>query len=103
MKDDQWWQCPIIECGKTHSKPHYAFPDQVDLTKKPMQEGRVLYGREDGKDYDHCDVGKDGSMITKTGPEIDLDGHVAGLFCPHCGWLEENIVIIKEKKRRRRR
>lgn len=101
-KDDQWWQCPVSECGKTHSKPHYAFPDQLDMTKKSMQEGRVLYGREEGKGYDQCDAGKDGKMIKGTGPPIDLDGHPAGLFCPHCGWLEDNVIIIKEKKRRRR-
>lgn len=103
MKDDKSWLCPEPTCAKHHSKPHYAFPDQVDLTKKPMEEGRVLYGREDGKGYPQCDIGKDGKMIKGTGPDIDIDGYPAGLFCPHCGWIEDNLVIVKESVKKRRR
>ena len=102
MKGDKDWQCPVPECGKKHSKPHYAFPDQVDLTRKPLESGRVLYGREEGKDTYYCDSGKDGKLIKGTGPDTDIDGRPAGLFCPHCGWIEDMVIIIKEKKRKRR-
>lgn len=85
------WKCPV--CDKQHSKLHYPFADQLDAKKKPDEVGRVKYGREDKYD---CDSFKEkGKPIT--GPAIDKDGNPNSLFCPHCGWIEEIILIVKTK------
>jgi hypothetical protein len=107
------WQCPNYECGKKHSKLHYAFPGQVDHKKMVMEEGRVKYGREEGKDI-ACGIMKDEGAMDKmkklgksimnkeeieseTGPAFDKDGNPSPLFCPHCGWEEELVIILKVK------
>ena len=99
------WQCPNYECGKKHSKLHYAFPDQVDHKKMVMEPGRVKYNREEGKGDDQCEMFKGDTDINKmdtndkgvTGPATDKDGNPSPLFCPHCGWEEELVIIVKTK------
>lgn len=89
------WTCP--ECKKYHSKPHYAFTGQVDFTKNPKEEGRVKFNRE-GSNMS-CDDNKHDTptkqMKEQTGPDIKVNGGHTPLFCPHCGWVEEIVNIIK--------
>ena len=98
------WRCPNYECGKKHSKLHYAFPDQIDHKKMVMEPGRVKYNREEGKSDNNCELFKGKTDIEKmdgdsksTGPAFDKDGNPNPLFCPHCGWEEELIIILKTK------
>jgi len=77
------WICP--SCGKHHSKPHFPFKGQVDYSLQPGVEGRVKNKREDK------------GTCTATGP-MELENMVQGLFCPHCGWQEDIITIMKDKK-----
>ena len=97
------WTCPI--CKKYHTKPHYAFPGQVDLSLAPEQDGRVKWGREEGG-VSSCDTPKDwlGSIPRKiiskfkkqnTGDQVKKNGGQAPLFCPHCGWIDDIINIVK--------
>lgn len=91
------WECP--ECKKVHDKPHYAFPDQVDLSKDPKQPGRVKFNREGsttGCDYNKKEDTPIRSDLTgKTGPDTTPDGLPSPLFCPHCGFLLEAEYILK--------
>lgn len=95
------WTCPVRGCRKYHSKPHFAFPGQINYKKKPLEPGRVKFNREDG-----CGGALKGDteirteLGSKTGPEtVTIHGQVfaAPLFCPHCGWEEEFIYIFKIK------
>lgn len=101
------WCCP--KCIKYHTKPHYAFPGQIDTTKEPKQEGRVRFGRED--DFGDCDtsatdgyIGKIPARIIKlfnkqkTGEQFKGDNIQKPLFCPHCGFLDTIICIVKVTK-----
>jgi rubredoxin len=90
------WTCPV--CGKSHSKAHYAFPRQIDKKLEPDTPGRVKFDRED-KGY--CESAK-GDTKKKygnksTGQEFDKKGVPRPLFCPHCGWEQEQIIINKIK------
>jgi hypothetical protein len=82
------WKCP--DCNKKHSKPHFAFPDQVDTNKQVSEEGRVKYERE----------GKSGCFDGETGPDFEIDECnrivMKGLFCPHCGFVHDITNIIKK-------
>lgn len=89
------WQCP--ECNKEHSKLHYPFPDQLDPKKKPDEVGRVKYGREDKYDCDSFKEKVKGILKPVTGPAKDKDGNPSPIFCPHCGFVEEIIIIVKTK------
>lgn len=101
------WKCPTYGCEKEHSKLHYAFPDQIDRKKKPLEPGRVKYNREEGKGDKNCEAFKGDTDIDKmddytndkntTGPAFDKDGNPSPLFCPHCGWEEELVIILKVK------
>jgi len=92
------WTCP--SCHKYHSKPHFAYPGQVDLTKAPTMEGRVKFNRE-GSQMDCDDAKKYDTpikvMAEATGPRFSKVGKMKGLFCPHCGWMEAIINIVKVK------
>jgi hypothetical protein len=76
------WTCPI--CDHHHTKPHFAFPDQVNFKKQSNEEGRVKKNRES----------KDSVCEAKHGP-IEIKGKQQPMFCPHCGWLDELLYIIK--------
>lgn len=95
------WTCPV--CFKYHSKPHFAFPDQIDYSKKPQEVGRVKFNREGSQMS--CDEPKKYDTPVKVFPQAtgdmkDEDGLQHPLFCPHCGWEEGIIQIIKVKSRR---
>lgn len=69
-----------------------------------MEVGRVKYNREEGKGDDKCEMFKGDTDIDKmeekdnaTGPAFDKDGNPSPLFCPHCGWEEELVIIVKTK------
>ncbi len=94
------WKCP--NCNKVHSKPHFAFPNQVDETKKAGTVGRIKekFRREnaDGTGNDvTCDeyVSKEG-----TGP-VKINDKQAPLFCSHCGWVDELIYFSKIKTKKK--
>lgn len=93
------WTCP--ECGKYHTKPHFAFPDQVDRNKRPTDYGRVRFNRAMKNGDDALDLSQPvrNEYIGQQGPMI-LDDKVQGLFCPHCGWEEHviNIIIGEDSK-----
>ncbi len=96
------WLCP--SCGKYHTKPHFAFPGQVDKKHRPGVEGRVKFNRE-GADMS-CDDDKRDTPIKvmkeATGNQFKQDGNHRQLFCPHCGWLDDIICIVKTTKRRKK-
>jgi len=79
------WTCP--KCQHFHSKPHYAFKGQIDHELEPEQEGRVKFSREEK--YDDC-----GDSMT-TGPQLKKNGNQRAIFCPHCGWEDTIICIMK--------
>ena len=80
------WTCP--ECQHYHSKSHYSFKGQIDHDLEPNQVGRVKFSRE-GK-FDDC---KD-SMTT--GMQFKKNDIQRPIFCPHCGWEDTIICIIKK-------
>lgn len=91
------WTCPY--CDRHHSKPHFAHPGQVDYTKEPAEVGRVIFNREDPQSA--CDSYKDDTKRKKeyegkTGPDRDAAGIPTPLFCPHCGYIGEIVVLIKK-------
>ena len=96
------WTCP--DCHKYHSKPHYAHKGQIDYSKEPQQIGRVKFGREDS--YGDCDSMKGDTpsvphrILKKlagknTGDQFKKNGNQHPLFCPHCGWEDTIICIMK--------
>ncbi len=87
------WECP--ECGHHHDKPHFPYKGQVDYTKAPQDPGRVKFNRvlKSGKLDTLQPIDK---KLKGTGPMI-LEEKVQGLFCPHCGWVEDIITIMKDK------
>jgi hypothetical protein len=94
------WSCPNPKCRKYHSKPHYAYTGQIDFTKQPSESGRVKFNREGSQmscesnnKYDTPYI----EMKESTGPDTKVNGGHTPLFCPHCGWIEEIINIIKVK------
>ena len=94
------WTCPV--CKKYHSKPHFAFPDQVDFTKSPLTPGRVKFNRE-GSQMDCDDPKKYDTPIKvfkeETGQMLEtMSLGINPLFCPHCGWVEDVINILKVKQ-----
>ena len=86
------WTCP--SCQHKHTKPHFAFPKQVDHKKEAGVVGRIRdkFSREGKDDTGSCD-----DYIKKygTGPVEDQHGKQNPLFCPHCGWLDDLIHITK--------
>jgi hypothetical protein len=98
------WVCDPAQdgCGKEHSKPHFEWPGQIDRTKKPGEEGRVVFNRiKDEKVDVHMPVNPD--LVDKEAPMLDEKGHPKPLMCPHCGATQEGIVLIKTAKKRRRK
>lgn len=94
MKQDEGWECNT--CGKQHSKAHYAFDGQIDHMVDPDTEGRILFNRAE-----RYGAGLKGDTEFKyqrdeTGPAINKDGVPNGLFCSHCGFEQEIIVISKK-------
>ncbi|NOJ30325.1 MAG: hypothetical protein DA328_09190 [Nitrososphaeraceae archaeon] len=94
------WKCP--SCNKVHSKPHFAFPDQVDETKKPNELGRIksVFKRE-RDEFGNKVTCEQYVKQQGTGP-VTIDGKQAPLFCSHCGWHDDLIYITKEEKKKRR-
>lgn len=92
------WTCPY--CDKQHGKAHFSHPGQIDYTKEPAETGRVTFNREEVDSYKGCEKDyKDDTAIKaefegKTGDATDIDGNPRPMFCPHCGW-EAQIVVIR--------
>lgn len=91
------WTCP--SCNKYHSKPHFPHPGQIDESRQPNDPGRVTFNRANKNGDNDLDkawpikkeyIGKQALMM------LD-NGTIQGLFCPHCGWKEEIINLIKVK------
>jgi len=97
------WTCP--SCGKYHTKPHFAYPGQVNKLFEPLEEGRVKFNRE-GSDMDCEDAKKYDTPIKvmkeATGAQFKKDGNHRPIFCSHCGWLDTIICITKTQKQRKK-
>ena len=91
------WVCPneLGGCGKEHGKPHYPFPGQIDYTKKPGIEGRIVFNRVkgDGELDTHMRIEK--KYVDKQAEQYDYDGTPRPLFCPHCGFTLEGVLLLK--------
>jgi hypothetical protein len=98
------WICPPKDggCGKTHTKPHFEWPGQIDHSKPPGKEGRILFNRvsKDENLADDTPIKK--KLIDKQAPMLDKKGHPKALTCPHCGYTQDGILLIKVKKKRRK-
>jgi len=91
------WECP--GCGKSHKGPHYSLPGQINYKKKPSDKGRVVFNRR-LKD-DRLDSGtKIKAGVPNEGDSFDDEGFQRPLFCPHCGWEDEWLVIKRTGKLR---
>lgn len=89
----QEWICP--ECGKEHKGPHWAHEGQIDYDKKPTEIGRVKWNRRKQDDsLDRSMEVKEG--YPKTGPKVDEEGNPRALYCPHCGFEAEQIVVVRK-------
>ncbi len=90
------WTC--VSCKKYHTKPHYAFAGQIDYSKQTKEAGRVKFNREgslmDCSGNDKHDTPYK-EMKDSTGDSTKENGGHAPLFCPHCGFQEEVINILK--------
>jgi len=99
------WTCP--HCLKYHSKPHYAHKKQIDYSKEPKEEGRVKFNREASQsDCDNCYKEDDVPRkfeLPKTGDQFRGDDIQRPMFCPHCGWEDTIICIVKTHKKEKRR
>jgi len=84
------WTCP--KCGHYHSKPHFSFKGQIDDNLEPNTEGRVKFSREEK--FQDC-----GDSMT-TGPQFGKDENQRPIFCPHCGWIDTVITIVKVRKKK---
>jgi len=98
------WTCVV--CKKYHSRPHFAFPGQIDYSKQPTEEGRVKFNREgsqmscdDPKKYDTPIK----VMKETTGDQFTKDDNHRPLFCPHCGWEDTIICIMKTQPKKRKK
>ena len=86
------WVCP--GCGKKHSKPHYSLPDQIDYSIRPGETGRILFNRRDKKDQLSEDTFIDNSKPS-WGEQIDEEGNQRPIFCPHCGYENDVLMVIR--------
>lgn len=86
------WKCR--ECGHTHSKPHHSLPNQINYEKKPNRKGRVLFNRRH-KDDSMDQETKIKYGVPSTGDSFDEEGYQRPLYCPHCGFEDEFITILK--------
>jgi len=86
------WICP--GCGKEHKAPHFAHPGQIDLTRQPGNEGRVTFNRRQKDDsLDHGT--KINHDLLGEADAFDKEGYQRPLFCPHCGWTDDWIIITR--------
>jgi len=84
------WQCP--ECNKKHSKPHFALAEQIDYGRRPGEKGRVLFNRRQKDDMlDYSNPIRDD--VPSNGEPFDEEGFQRPLYCPHCGFEDEWIII----------
>ena len=96
------WTCK--SCGKHHSKPHFAFPDQIDEKKKPGDYGRIKFGREAKDETNTNNLGEKSDCKRsdmETGPQFEVDDCnnlvQKPLICPHCGFVDDVQNIVKTK------
>jgi len=89
------WICP--GCGKKHKAPHYAYPGQVDETKKASEIGRVKFNRR--TKGDRLDTNQRiNHDYTGEADDFDEDGYPKPLFCPHCGWEDNWTILVRKGK-----
>lgn len=87
------WICPT--CGKEHSKAHYSLPGQLDYTKKPNAEGRILFNRRKSRDNSLSDDTPIDKAQPSKGEQLDEEGIQRPLYCPHCGYEDEIEVVVR--------
>jgi rubrerythrin len=98
------WNCP--KCKDAHSKPHWMdHHQQVPGWKDKLNKHTA--GKGSNPDYQYvCE--ECGTALTskiQNGEHPDVEGFFcrtcheprlgvpAPLFCPHCGWIQERIVL----------
>lgn len=85
------WTCP--GCEHIHKAPHYTHPGQVDYSKRPTEKGRITFNRRQKDDNLDYDTSIKNDLLGEPDP-FDEEGYQKPLFCPHCGW-EQDWLIIK--------
>lgn len=94
---DKPWTCP--SCNKEHKAPHFAHPGQVDESLKPGDVGRIKFNRR--KKDDSLDTSqKIRYDLPDEADAFDEDGFQKPLFCPHCGWMQDWLVIKRKGPRK---
>lgn len=88
------WICPNPECNHKHSKAHYSLPGQIDYSKKPGEKGRILFNRRNKEDQLATDTPIDYSLPDR-GEPFDEEGCPRPLFCPHCGYEDDVVIVIR--------
>lgn len=89
------WKCPA--CGHIHKKSHYSLPDQINYKKRADQKGRVVFNRrhkDDTLDYE-TEIRRG---VPSSGDSFDEDGYQRPLYCPHCGFEDEFVTLVKVGK-----
>ena len=91
------WICPpeLGGCGKEHSEPHFPWPKQIDFSKKPGEVGRVKFNRTDDGGQLKGDTKTIKRYLDKQAPMYDKKGKLQPLFCPHCGFLLEGVLLVR--------
>ena len=87
------WGCP--GCDKKHSKPHYSVPGQIDYEKKPGEPGRILFNRRKAYNDSLSEDTPIDKSLPMRGEQLDEETYQRPLYCPHCGWEDTFIVIIR--------
>lgn len=89
------WKCPV--CGHNHKKPHHSLPGQINYKKKPDQKGRVVFNRRHKDDTldKETKIRRD---LPSKGDCFDEGGYQRPLYCPHCGYEDEFITLVKVGK-----
>ena len=92
------WKCP--NCGAIHSKPHWQDYHQEQPGWKDKLDP---HGNDKGSDpaYEYVCETCGGKLEPKNGIQWckkcnePKEGIPASLFCPHCGYTVERIVLVK--------
>jgi len=80
--NDDGWGCP--SCGKWHSHRHWK--DSRNLNRKPWQ-----------KKWDNWEGKAAACMDSDPKYEYDDNGLPRPRFCPHCGFEEVRLILVRSK------
>lgn len=101
------WKCP--DCGRQHSRPHWPDHHQ-EVTGWKDNLDKHNFEKQSNIDYQYVCESCGTALTSKieNGHHSDINGLLfcreckepktgipAPLFCPHCGWTQERIVLVK--------